>query len=87
MNDKQLWRTIRKELDDIGITVSAFDANKDFIFEWFTNAVVNGAFEERSFDPPTAEQCEDSSDERLQGNFDDITSQLGSQSFILCPLQ
>jgi hypothetical protein len=80
MNDKQLWRTIRKELDDIGITVAAFDANKDFIFEWFTNAIATGAFEERTFEyPPTAEPYEDSSDERSKGNFDDIPSQFGSQ--------
>jgi hypothetical protein len=80
MNDKQLWRTIRKELEDIGITVAAFDANKDFIFEWFTNAIANGAFEERTLDdPPTAELCEESSDEGSKGNFNDITSQLGSQ--------
>jgi len=80
MNDKQLWRTIRKELEDIGITVAAFDANKYFIFEWFTNAIANGAFEERTFDdPPTAELCKDSSDERSKSNFNDITSQLDSQ--------
>jgi len=80
MNDKQLWRTIRKELEDIGITVVAFDANKNFIFQWFVNAIANGAFEERSFDdPPTAEPCEDSSDERSKGTFNEITSQLGSQ--------
>jgi hypothetical protein len=75
MNDKQLWRTIRKELEDIGITVAAFDANKDFIFKWFMNAIANGAFEERSFDdPPAAEPCEDSASERSKGNHNDITS-------------
>jgi hypothetical protein len=80
MNDKQAWRTIRKELEDIGITVAAFDANKHFIFEWFTNAIANGAFEEQSFDdPPTTESCEDSSDERSTGNINAITSQFGSQ--------
>jgi hypothetical protein len=54
-NDKQVWHTIRKELEDIGITVAAFDANKAFIFEWFMNAISSGAFEERSWDDsPTA---------------------------------
>ena len=48
MNDEQLWCTIREELEDIGITAVAFDANKDFIFEWFTKAFANGAFRERS---------------------------------------
>ena len=74
MNDKQLWHAIRKELEDIGITVAAFDANKEFIFEWFTDAIANGAFEERTFDDPSIISCEDSSDEQSKGNFNDITS-------------
>jgi hypothetical protein len=47
-NDKQVWRTFQKRLEDIGITVAAFDANKDFIFEWFTKAKASGAFEEQT---------------------------------------
>ena len=74
MNDKQLWCTIRKELEDIGITVAVFDANKDFIFEWFANAIANGAFKERTFndDPPMAEpSCEENSsdDQSSKRNF------------------
>ena len=73
VNDQQLWCTIRKELEDIGITVAAFDANKDFIFEWFKNMIAKGAFEERK-------PYEDSLDERLpKGKFNNITCQLGSQ--------
>ena len=49
-NDRQAWHTIQKELEDIGITAAAFDANKAFIFEWFINAISSGAFEERSWD-------------------------------------
>lgn len=45
-NDQQTWREIRKELENIGISVVAFDSNKDFILEWFQNAISNGAFEE-----------------------------------------
>ena len=48
MNEKQMWRTIRKELEDIGISVTAFDANKDFIMDWFKVAISNGAFEEQA---------------------------------------
>jgi hypothetical protein len=40
------WYTIRKELEDIGITVDAFNKNKQFIFEWLENALHNGTFEE-----------------------------------------
>ena len=46
-DEKQAWRTIRKELEGIGITVAAFDANKAFIINWFTEAIATGAFEEQ----------------------------------------
>ena len=52
-DDKEAWRTIRKELEDIGISVAAFDANKDFIFEWFSNAVDTGAFQEQAVSSPS----------------------------------
>ena len=69
MNDKQVWNTIGKELEDIGITVAAFNANKDFIFEWFSNAIRSGAFEERSLDDsPAADPYEDASNEVLGGS-------------------
>jgi hypothetical protein len=62
MDERQTWRAIRKELEDIGITVTAFEANKDFVFEWFTKAVASGAFEERSLnDPSTATLLNDPS--------------------------
>lgn len=46
MDDKQTWRTIRKELEDIGISVVAFDSNKAFIMQWFKMALETGAFKE-----------------------------------------
>lgn len=46
-DEKLVWRAIRKKLKDIGITVATFDANKDFIFEWFSKAVESGAFLEQ----------------------------------------
>lgn len=52
-DDKEAWRTIRKELEDIGISVAAFDANKDFIFEWFSNALDTGAFQEQPVSSPS----------------------------------
>ena len=68
-NDREFWHTIQKELEDIGITVAAFNANKDFIFEWFLNAVRSGAFEELSSDDsPIAEPYEHPSDDVLGGN-------------------
>jgi len=47
-DERDAWRTIRKELEDIGISVAAFDANKDFIMEWFQRALLDGAFEEQA---------------------------------------
>lgn len=47
-DDRAVWRTIRKELEDIGISVAAFDANRNFIFDWFVRAVETGAFEEQN---------------------------------------
>jgi hypothetical protein len=46
MNNEQLWCTIQKELEYIGITAVTFNTNKDFIFEWFRKAIANGAFGE-----------------------------------------
>ena len=47
-DDKEAWRTIRKELEDIGISVAAFEANKDFIFEKIYSAVNAEEFEEQA---------------------------------------
>ena len=47
-DDRVIWRTIRKELEEIGISVAAFDANRNFIFDWFVRAVEAGAFEEQN---------------------------------------
>ena len=46
-DDRITWRTIRKELEEIGITVAAFEANRDFIFRWLSHAIETGAFEEQ----------------------------------------
>jgi hypothetical protein len=46
-NKAELWRTIGKELQGIGITVEAFNTNKEFVFEWFLEALQTGAFEEQ----------------------------------------
>ncbi|KAI9894571.1 MAG: hypothetical protein M1814_001925 [Vezdaea aestivalis] len=46
--DKVTWREIRKELEEVGITVAAFYANKAFILDWFIGAVESGAFNEQS---------------------------------------
>jgi hypothetical protein len=46
-DDKTTWRKIRKELEDIGITLAAFNANQVFIMEWFRTALETGSFDEQ----------------------------------------
>ena len=46
-DDRAVWRNIRKELERIGISLAVFDANRNFIFDWFIHAVETGAFEEQ----------------------------------------
>lgn len=57
-DDKKTWRAIRKELEDIGISVAAFDANKAFIMVWFQAAIANGSFEEEVLDDENEDMCE-----------------------------
>jgi hypothetical protein len=42
-----MWRTIRKELEGIGISVVAFDANREFTVKWLIDRVANGSFQEK----------------------------------------
>ena len=46
--DRFSWRIIRKESEEIGITVAAFEANRDFIMSWLSHAVETGAFQEQN---------------------------------------
>lgn len=47
-NDRKAWRAIRKELQDMGISITAFEANQDFIMNWFKAAISAGAFDEQA---------------------------------------
>ena len=67
--DRAVWRTIRKELENIGIGVAAFDANRNFIFDWFVRAVETGAFEEQNGSDVDDENENDYRDE--QGSWSD----------------
>ena len=58
MDERQIWRTIRKELEEIGITVAAFDANKEFILDWFQNAIATGAFGGKELDDTESNQAD-----------------------------
>jgi hypothetical protein len=81
-DDKQIWRAIRKELEDIGVTVAAFNNNKDFIITWFSNAVASGAFEEQQFDADSiAEPRGNPSVDQLSGAYNLIVNRLGSHEF------
>ena len=65
-DERQTWRAIRKELENVGISVAAFDANKDFILNWFKTAVNTGAFDEQVVDDGSSSiTCEDDSGQSL----------------------
>ena len=74
-DERQAWHTIRKELQDVGISVAAFDSNKDFIMSWFKTAISTGAFEEKQendeftgvrFEDEVGQSLEDSKYENSQ---------------------
>lgn len=46
LDERAQWRTVRRELEDHGISLEMFSANRDFIFQWFADAVANGTFGE-----------------------------------------
>ena len=58
-NEKEAWRSIRKELEDIGLTVAAFELNKGLIMAWFRNAIATGAFEEICPSDEVTSDCSD----------------------------
>lgn len=78
VDEKQVWRTIRKELEEIGVTVAVFNANKDFIINWFREAVAGGSFEEQSFSD--VEQSVILTDKLFQDQ--DITEKKGSLRWV-----
>jgi hypothetical protein len=86
-DEKELWNTIQKELEDIGITAAAFFANKDFIFEWFANALASGAFEEQSPDLPNAISLVNSLNDPFEGNFGFIMFQIRLSDVLFVTVQ
>ncbi|KAI9714125.1 MAG: hypothetical protein M1828_001215 [Chrysothrix sp. TS-e1954] len=38
------WRSVRKDLQSVGMSVEAFESNRDYILDWFTQASASGAF-------------------------------------------
>lgn len=49
-DNREAWRAIRRDLEDIGISVAAFDANRDFLMTMLKNALSTGALEEQTAD-------------------------------------
>ncbi|KAL9118170.1 MAG: hypothetical protein Q9187_005289 [Circinaria calcarea] len=76
-DEKEIWRSIRKELDDIGVTVAAFEANKTFIIEWFKQSIATGAFDEEI---PDAEPDTVSSTHHVGNGSGQAIQKLGSSS-------
>lgn len=44
-DERTQWRLVRKEFEAHGITLDMFNSNRDFIFQWFTEAVERGRFD------------------------------------------
>jgi hypothetical protein len=72
-DDKHIWQTLRKELEEAGVTSCAFNANKDFIHEWFTEAVANGAFKAKG--SPLEEQELISKESELSGEQEQLAQE------------
>ena len=43
--DKEAWRQLRKELEDVGISAVVLKQHQQFIVTWFESAVRTGALE------------------------------------------
>ena len=48
-DERVMWRTIRKELEDVGISLAAWESNHDFIMNWFVDMVSQTWSENPSF--------------------------------------
>lgn len=48
MEDRAAWRAIRKDLESVGITAEAYDANRAFIRDWLNLALDTGALDEQA---------------------------------------
>ena len=48
MEDRAAWRAIRKDLESVGITAEAYDANRAFIRDWLILALDTGALDEQA---------------------------------------
>ncbi|KAL8884148.1 MAG: hypothetical protein Q9215_007739 [Flavoplaca cf. flavocitrina] len=46
--DRAVWRAIRKDLESIGITAAAYEANHDFIRDWLIRVLDTGALDEQA---------------------------------------
>lgn len=52
--------------EDIGISIAAFNANKDYIVNWFKAAISTGAFEERTAEDRSSSIQENESSQSLE---------------------
>ena len=59
-DDKEAWRQLQRELEDIGISAAVLKQHQQFIVKWFRDAVEAGALIEEN----DAEEGSDAEDER-----------------------
>ncbi len=46
--DRAAWRAIRKDLESVGITAEAYEANQNFIRDWLIRALDTGALDQQA---------------------------------------
>jgi ankyrin repeat protein len=73
-DDTKSWDQIRAELEDVGITTAAFEANKEFILGWFTSGLKQGLFEEQPLDLEYNKDLRDTSDKLSSEDVGDLDS-------------
>jgi uncharacterized protein len=59
-DDQETWQSIRKDLEDLGLSTASIETNKAYIVEWFKEAIRTGAFDEK---PPEKESIADADTE------------------------
>jgi hypothetical protein len=55
LDSEEGWQQLRRELDDIGISRRVMSQNREFIVQWFKDALARGLLDERRQNPPIPE--------------------------------
>lgn len=79
-NDRETWEALRSELEDIGISPAIIDEKREFIVEWFREAVSLGKLEEDPVDEDIDSDMGSSGSSRTMDDSDDGSANLGQRA-------